>query len=211
MQKKMNRITNHELRIKNKGMVYVFTGDGKGKTSAAIGVGVRAALSGMKVGMVCWYKKKNLGVSEWGLPKVLKNFAVYPMGEGFRLKIYDLRFENQKGKHVKIIRTKAGRVVDKASLIEHKKAARGALEKARKLIGKVDVLILDEVNNAVFDKLISLIDLINLISKRGKTHLILTGRDACAELVEAADLVTEMKKIKHPFDKGIKAVRGLDY
>ena len=71
--------------------------------------------------------------------------------------------------------------------------------------------MLDEVNNAVHDKLIDLIDLINLISKRGKTHLILTGRNADKKMIELADLVTEMTKIKHPFDKGIKAVKGLDY
>jgi len=82
---------------------------------------------------------------------------------------------------------------------------------AKKLVGKVDVLILDEVNNAIVDGLIDLIDLIDLISKRGKTHIIITGRHASAELVEVADLVTEMKKIKHPFDQGKKAVRGLDY
>jgi len=70
---------------------------------------------------------------------------------------------------------------------------------------------LDEVNNAVKDKLIDLNYLIKLIGKRGKTHLILTGRGASRRVLEGADLVTEMKKIKHPFDKGIKAVKGLDY
>jgi len=90
-------------------------------------------------------------------------------------------------------------------------AAFTGLKQAEKLLNKVDVLILDEANNAVKDKLIDLKYLTNLINKRGKTHLILTGRAACPELVERADLVTEMKKIKHPFDKGIKAVRGLDY
>ena len=174
------------MQEKNKGLVYVFTGDGKGKTSAALGVAVRAALSHKKVGWVSWYKEDRWPISEKKLK--LKNLKMYFMGQGF----YKLP-------------------TDHASLPQHKCAAAKALKQAEKLLKAVDVLILDEVNNAVADKLINLIDLINLISKRGKVHLIITGRDACPELVEGADLVTEMKKIKHPFDKGIKAVKGLDY
>ncbi len=90
-------------------------------------------------------------------------------------------------------------------------AAEAALKQAEKLLDKVDVLILDEVNNAVKDKLIDLNRLTEIIEKRGKTHLILTGRGARPEIIELADLVTEMKKIKHPFDKGQKAIKGLDY
>ena len=168
------------------GLVYVFTGDGKGKTSAALGVAVRAALSGMKVGWVSWYKEKRWPISEMKLK--LKNLKMYFMGEGF----YKLP-------------------TDHASLDQHKMAATAALKQAEKLIGKVDVLILDEVNNVVADKLIDLNHLISLIAKRGKTHLILTGRGAAGTVLAGADLVTEMKKIKHPFDKGLKAVRGLDY
>jgi len=168
------------------GLVYVFTGDGKGKTSAALGVAVRAASNGMEVGWVSWYKEKKWPISEMNLK--LKNLKMYWLGEGF----YKLP-------------------TDHASPKDHKDAAQNALKQAEKLIGKVDVLVLDEVNNAVHDKLINLIDLINLISKRGKTHLILTGRGASRRVLEGADLVTEMRKIKHPFDKGIKAVKGLDY
>lgn len=165
------------------GLVYVFTGEGKGKTSAALGVAVRAVCSGMKVGWVSWYKEKVLATR-----LDLVGLEMYAMGKGF----YKLPGDN-------------------VSLPQHKSAAKKALELAKKLMKTVDVLILDEVNNAVKDKLISLKQITNLINKRGKTHLILTGRGACPELVERADLVTEMKKIKHPFDKGQKAVRGLDY
>lgn len=171
-----------------KGLVYVFTGNGKGKTSAALGVGMRAALSGMKVAMVCWYKEARWPISELGLPKKLKNFNIFLSGKGF----YKLPTDHATGE-------------------EHKEAAMEALKKARVLLGKVDVLILDEVNNAVKDGLIDLSALIDLISKRGRTHLIITGRYAHKKLVEVADLVTEMKKIKHPFDKGKKAIKGLDY
>ena len=100
---------------------------------------------------------------------------------------------------------------DHAKPDEHKKVAQEALKKAQQLLGKVDVLILDEINNAVVDRLIKVSEVIKVIEGRGKTHLILTGRNASAELVEVADLVTEMKKVKHPFDKDIKAMKGLDF
>ena len=172
----------------NSGLIYVFTGEGKGKTSAAFWTGVRAALRGMKVAAIQWYKEARWPTAEQEIGKKLKNFKVYLMGRGF----YKLP-------------------TDHASFEEHKQAAQGAIELARSLVGKVDVLILDEVNNAVKDKLIDLIDLVGLISKRGKTHIIVTGRNAHKKIIEMADLVTEMKKIKHPFDQGKKAVKGLDY
>lgn len=185
----------------NTGLIYVFTGDGKGKTSAAFWTGVRAALAGMKVAVVQWYKESRWPTAEQMLPAVLAgskgrksstssigSFEVYLMGKGF----YKLP-------------------TDHATPQMHRQAAAAGLRQAEQLIDKVDMLILDEVNNAVSDGLIDLIDLIDLISKRGKTHIIITGRNASAELVEAADLVTEMKKIKHPFDQGKRAVKGLDY
>ncbi|MCH7952214.1 cob(I)yrinic acid a,c-diamide adenosyltransferase [Patescibacteria group bacterium] len=171
-----------------KGLVYVFTGNGKGKTSAALGVGMRAALSGMKVAMVCWYKEARWPISELGLPKKLKNFNIFLSGKGF----YKLPTDHATGE-------------------EHKEAAMEALKKARVLLGKVDVLILDEVNNAVSDRLVKVGDVVDLLRKRGETHIVLTGRHAPKTFVRMADLVTEMKKIKHPFDKGKKAIKGLDY
>lgn len=172
--------------MNTKGLVYVFTGDGKGKTSAALGVAVRAALTGMKVGWVSWYKEKRWPIAEMKLK--LKNLKMYWLGEGF----YKLP-------------------TDHATPADHKHAAKKALKRAESLLGKVDVLVLDEVNNVVNDKLIDLNSLTRLINNRGKTHLVLTGRGATRIILEGADLVTEMKKIKHPFDRGLKAVKGLDY
>ncbi len=102
---------------------------------------------------------------------------------------------------------------------EHEKAAREALEYARKEIesappaGGWDIVILDEVNNAVSLGLISKEDVLELInsSTQKLEHLILTGRDAPQEFIDAADLVTEMRDVKHPFEKGIKAKRGIEY
>ena len=174
-----------------KGLVYVFTGDGKGKTSAALGIAMRAALSGMKVGWVSWYKEDKWQISEKLLPTrrdLEGRLKMYFVGEGF----YKLP-------------------TDHATPQRHCEAAALGLKQAEKLIGKVDVLVLDEVNNAVSDGLVAEKQLLDLINQRGITHLIITGRGATRTVLEVADLVTEMKKIKHPFDKGIKAVKGLDY
>lgn len=171
-----------------KGLIYVFTGEGKGKTSAALGVAVRAGLKGMKVGIVQWYKEKRWPIAEHKIGEKLDNIQIFPLGSGF----YQLP-------------------TDHASQSEHQQAAEAALKQARELMGKVDVLILDEVINAIGDGLVESKGVMELLGKRGKTHMILTGRGASQELIEVADLVTECKKIKHPFDTGKMAVSGLDY
>jgi cob(I)alamin adenosyltransferase len=182
----------------NKGLVYVFTGEGKGKTSAAIGTAVRAVGAGMRVGWIAFYKQASWKLSEReGLEKL--GVQIYLLGKGFKIgkKAVDL--------------VGGAKAVDVASEEEHEAAAQAALKKAAELLGGVDLLVMDEVNNAVHDGLIEWSQLQRIISNRGKTHVVLTGRDACAELVETADLVTEMKKIKHPYDQGKLAVRGLDF
>lgn len=198
------------------GLIYIFTGDGKGKTSAALGVAMRAIGHGKRVVMIQWYKERRWKIGEHKLPELLKTklFEIYPMGQGF----YQLP-------------------TDHATSDEHKKAAEEAMELGRKLLQKESVkmvkivkklstpyhhnnlynpdhlflLILDEVLNAIHDGLISKMSLIRLIAKRQATHIILTGRNAPKELIEIADLVTEMKNIKHPYDSGKKAVLGLDF
>jgi len=173
-----------------KGMIYVFTGEGKGKTSAALGVAVRAVCNGMKVGWMSWYKEESWPISEKNLPSRLdlEGLEMYFIGKGF----YKLPTDH---------------VTEK----EHKKAAEDGLKLAEKLIKRVDVLILDEINNAISDGLVEKNKVMDLLKKRGKIHVILTGRGASRSVLEVADLVTECKKIKHPFDKGVKAVKGLDF
>lgn len=177
-----------DLGSMTKGLVYIFTGEGKGKTSASIGVGVRAALREMKVAIVQWYKEKRWPIAEHKLPDKFENIAIYPLGSGF----YQLPS-------------------DHATPDEHRKAAIEALKKAKELMGKVDVLVLDEVCNTIADKLLTEEEIVQLVGGRGSTHIVMTGRGATPKLVEIADLVTECRKIKHPFDKGKMAVAGLDY
>jgi cob(I)alamin adenosyltransferase len=201
----------------SKGLIYIFTGNGKGKTSAALGMGLRAALCGKRVAMVCWYKNGDWQISEAGITGKLKNFKIYLMGRGFYFKELRAKGIGHRAESIgqraerKERGVEGGVITDKASEAEHKEAAAEALKKAWGLMGKADVLILDEVCNAVDDGLMKIGEVLELIKKRGKTHLILTGRGAKEKLVQAADLVTEMKKVKHPFDRGVKAVKGLDF
>lgn len=183
-------------------MIYIFTGDGKGKTSAALGIATRAICAGLKVAWISWYKNSDWDISEKNLPKFLPiNFFL--MGEGFYI----------KGEQKKKSLNKGGQVSDTSTLENHKKAAQTALKKAQSLLSsnKYNVLILDEFNTALADKLLSFSQAKNLLTQKTKTHLILTGRKASKKLTDLANLVSEIKKIKHPYDFGIKAIKGLDF
>jgi len=170
------------------GLVQIFTGDGKGKTSAALGTIVRALGQGLRVCTVV-FMKGDYPYSEW---KFLSGIP------GVRIARYGLTtFTNPA--NVKP---------------EEKEQAAQALAFAREamLSGEYDVLVLDEVNVASAWKLIEVDDVVELIKDRPENvELILTGRSADTRLVQLADMVTECLKIKHPYDKGIKARRGIDY
>jgi len=191
----------------DKGMVYIFTGDGKGKTSAALGVAVRAAVIGKRVAIVQWYKQESWDISEHSLPTALPKLTIHPQGKGFHI-IKGVK-RSEKVKTAPLI--SGGMAVDSATEDEHKQAADQAMELAQTLIGQVEVLVLDEILNAIHDALVREKAVINLLNQRGKVHVILTGRNAPEKLMDLADLVTEMKKIKHPYDKGKLAVKGLDF
>lgn len=184
----VNNLEMVKSSVGKQGMVYVFTGEGKGKTSAALWTAVRAAKTGMRVVVIMWYKEARWPTVDQEIGENFENMEIFLMGRGF----YQLP-------------------TDHASVSDHKEAAKMALELAREKLRKVDLLVLDEVVNAIGDGLVSEDEVVKLIESRGKTHLILTGRGVSKKLIWLADLVTEMKKIKHPFDRGIKAVRGLDY
>jgi len=103
---------------------------------------------------------------------------------------------------------------DKLPIDEHQKAAEDGLALAKKEIisGNLDLVILDEINNALELKLLKLEDVMDFVERFPKEkHLILTGRDAPSELIERADIVTEMREVKHIFTEGVKAKRGVEY
>lgn len=173
------------------GLVLVNTGDGKGKTTAALGLCVRAAGYQKKVKIVQFIK----GTWKYGELEGIKLLAPY----------VDMV---QKGKGF------VGIVDDKEDISTHIRAAGEALDYAREemLSGNYDIVILDEINVAVNLNLISVQDLMKLVDQKPpKLHLVLTGRNAPRELIDRADLVTEMREVKHPFQKGILAQQAVDY
>jgi cob(I)alamin adenosyltransferase len=171
-----------------KGLVMVHTGKGKGKSTAAFGVVFRAIGNGMRVGVVQFVK----GKWETGERKVLEAFPdqveFATMGEGFT-------WETQ----------------DRARDIE---AARGAWEKAKAMImdENIQVVLLDELNIVLRYDYLPIDEVIEFLkTKPEMKHVIITGRNAKDELIEFADLVTEMEMIKHPFRSGVKAQKGIEF
>src|SRR3989344_3446607 len=163
-------------------MLYIFTGNGKGKTTSALGAAARAVGEGKRVLMVQFIKGPWKSGEDDIEIKGKGEFKLVKMGKGF-----------------------VGILGDTLPRKEHEKAAEEALHYAKKETesGNWDILILDEVNNAVALNLISKKTVLELIdwSKDKLEHLILTGRDAPQEFIDRADLVTEMKDIKHPYKK----------
>ena len=170
------------------GLVQVYTGDGKGKTSAAFGVALRAIGRGLRVYIIQFIK----GGFDYGELYAIKRLA------SLKLKAFG------RGK---FITEKPPEEVDIKFAIE-------AFELAEKVVasGEYDIVVLDEINVALNLKLIEVDDVIKLAKDKPKhVELVLTGRCAPPEIVEVADLVTEMKEIKHPFRKGVPPRKGIEY
>jgi len=175
----------------HKGLVIVFTGDGKGKSSAALGITLRAFGHKMYVSIVQFIKSPSDTGEAMAAERLAPEIEFVSLGKGF---------VNCCG--------------STTPLDEHKKAAHDALTVARERIhaGSWDIVVLDEINIAVQLGLIDIRDVLDLVrSKPPELHLILTGRDAHPDLVSAADLVTEMRDIKHPYKAGVTAQKGIDY
>ena len=169
-----------------KGYVHVYTGDGKGKTTAAFGLALRAAGAGLKVFIAQFVKGQQY--SE------LNSIARFS----------DLITLKQYGR---------GCFIRKNPVPEDIEAAREGLEEVRQVLGsgKYSVVILDEANIATYYGLFSVEELLELIeSKPEVVELVITGRYADSRILEKADLVTEMKKIKHYYDRGVKARTGIE-
>ncbi|MGE5568190.1 MAG: cob(I)yrinic acid a,c-diamide adenosyltransferase [Rhodospirillales bacterium] len=173
-----------------RGLLMVFTGNGKGKTTAAMGVALRAAGQGFKTLMIQFIK----GSWHYGeldsAPMLGGAFEIRPMGRGF----VKVGTEKPDPEDVRLVEEAWNAVVE---------AMRS---------DTYDMLILDEVNYAIHYGMLS-IDrvLADLAARPERLHVICTGRNAHPRLIEAADLVSEIKEIKHPFHKGILAQRGIDY
>ncbi len=169
-----------------KGYVHIYTGNGKGKTTAALGLSIRAAGAGMKVFIAQFIKKGN-----YSEIKALKKFS-------------DLITVEQFG---------SGCFIKGKPATKDIEAARKGIEKVKSIVfsGNYKMVILDEANVAVKLGLFSVEDLLDIIAdKPEEVEIVITGRNADQRLIEKSDLVTEMKEIKHYFQKGVKARVGIE-
>ncbi len=170
-------------------MIHIYTGDGKGKTTAALGLALRAIGTHKKVAILQFMKKPD--TSEY---RAIKKYKLPILIESFGIGFYKI-------------------LGDKKPKETHRKAAQKGLKRAQEIIekGDYDLLILDEINVAIDLGLINIQEMIEIIGLNKKSELVLTGRNAHPKLKKLADLITEMKKHKHYFDTGAKARRGIEY
>lgn len=172
----------------DKGLVIVFTGNGKGKTTAALGMAMRAAGHGLKV-LVLQFIKGSWAYGELQSFARIGEVVLKPLGTGFTWK--------------------------KDSLEEDRKLAADGWEEAVSEIsrGYYDIIVLDELNVVLSYDLLPLAPVIQALKdKPPALHVVVTGRDAPEELIGIADLVTEMRQVKHPYhDQGVKAQKGVEF
>ena len=170
----------------NKGYMHIYTGNGKGKTTAAFGLAIRAALSDKKVFIGQFVK--DMKYNETKIENYLDNIKIKQLGRGCFI------YENP-------------------AEVDKEIAKRGLDECAFLLAnGEYDLVILDEINIALYYKLFEVSDVVNALkNKAEKTEVVLTGRYAPDELIEMADLVTEMVEIKHYYSQGVLSRDGIDH
>ena len=170
-----------------KGLIQVYTGDGKGKTTAALGLALRAAGRNMKVLIVQFMKKWDYG--ELHSIRLIPNITLETFG------------------------TKEFIYKDKAKKIDYEEAEKAFTFGVKGMqSGNYDIVIFDELNMALYYELLDLKEVIQRIKgKPDNVEVVITGRRAPKEIIEIADLITEMKEIKHPYQKGIEARRGIEY
>ena len=172
-----------------KGHIRVYTGDGKGKTTAALGLACMAIARDRRVFMVQFLKRPNTSGEHFAAEAVSSLFTIRPMGRG-------------------------GFIGQRQLEPEDLSAGQQALEEAREAMlgGDYAMIILDEANVAVHKGVIDLKQLLDFMAaKPENVVLVITGRSAHPDVIDLADVVVEMKKIKHYFDEGVKPIKGIDY
>lgn len=176
----------------SEGLILVNTGDGKGKTTAALGVALRSAGCGRKV-LILQFIKSGANYGELAGIALLPTVEIRSMGKGF---IFHKQEESEE------------------KMKEHQQAAKEAWAMVEREVksGQWDLIILDEINYAIHYGLVDVETVVNLLqTKPENLDMILTGRNARPEIVELANTVTEMKVIKHAYQQGIKAKRGIEF
>ncbi|MGB2806131.1 MAG: cob(I)yrinic acid a,c-diamide adenosyltransferase [Sedimentisphaerales bacterium] len=177
-----------------KGLVQIYTGDGKGKTTAAFGLALRAAGQGNKVLIYQFLKPPSLDIGE--------RFALQLGAVRIRVESLDVPWDMSQS------------FKDKKAVSQMQKAIKEVLERIAQTAEKrfYDCLILDEIIFCLSKGLVKFEDIKDIIDRKDPAvEIVLTGSGATKELIALADLVTEMKNVKHPFDKGISARRGIEF
>ncbi|KAB2699669.1 cob(I)yrinic acid a,c-diamide adenosyltransferase [Ochrobactrum sp. Kaboul] len=187
-KKKAARDKIQATKTEEKGLVIVHTGKGKGKSTAGFGMVFRALGHGMKIGVVQFVKGSWDTGERWVLEKFPDQVKISALGEGFTWETQD-------------------RSRDIAM-------ARGAWEQAKAMImdEDIDMVLCDELNIVLRYDYLPVEEIVEVLkAKPEMKHVIVTGRNAKDELIEVADLVTEMEMIKHPFRSGVKAQKGIEF
>ncbi|OOC43497.1 cob(I)yrinic acid a,c-diamide adenosyltransferase [Thermosipho sp. 1074] len=164
-------------------MIHVYTGDGKGKTTAAFGLALRAACAGKRVFVGQFVK--GMEYSELKVPEYIPNITV-----------------EQFGRNCFIFNKPTKEDID---------AAQNGFKRIKEIVNEYDVVILDEINIAIYYNLISVDEVLKFLKEIKDVEIVLTGRYAPKEFIDIADLVTEMREIKHYYKKGIKARKGIEF
>ena len=184
----------------NLGLVHVITGDGKGKTTSSLGLALRAIGNNLNVYMIQFLKSGVTG-------------EIYSAKRlGFTIEQFGVDALKEKQKHIQEFSDRTGSFVFQPDIKEREAAAEG-WEHAKNIIksGDYDLVILDEINCVLAKNLIPLHELLEIVKNHGKVELVFTGRDAPKEVMDAADYVNIVQGIKHPWQKGIKARKGIEY
>ena len=184
----------------NLGFVHVITGDGKGKTTSSLGLALRAIGNNLRVHMVQFLKSGFTG--ELYSAKKL----------GFEIEQFGVDAIREKQKKIQEFKDKTGRFTFQPD-VEEKDAALQGWGHAKKMIksGDFDVIIMDEINCVLAKGLVPIQEVMDILKNHGKVELIFTGRDAPEELMDAADYVNVISGLKHPWQKGIVARKGIEY
>lgn len=183
--------------MKSSGLIHVYTGEGKGKTTASLGLAVRAAGAGLKVLIVQFFKEDSAESGE-------KDFF---RAEGFEALGVELELRRANCRHPMFTGKRTDTDAVKASVTDA-----FAMIKERVADGGIGLLICDEILSAINGGWLDLEEVIGFLeSKPADLEVVLTGREAPVDLVKIADYVTEMLKIKHPYDTGLPARKGIEF
>lgn len=188
------RLTSYHTAMQRKGLIQIYTGNGKGKTTAAFGLALRAAGAGRTVSIYQFLKPESL---ELGERKALKQCSL-----PITIQCLDIEWDmNNSVEDSEAVAKTQSKIIEFCEQIA-----------AVTRDGTNEIIILDEIVFCVSKGLAGIESIKNIIEQKAdNVEIVMTGRGATEELIELADLVTEMKAVKHPFDKGVKARQGIEF